>query len=167
MCRRLQEEIEYLKKSKSRELETQNLSRDCCSETDTEGDDCLSNGRPNVSCSPNVSKSSSARSKSLAGVEELNDDVPLISLLQSSKHSPKKKTARAENLNTSSNLIEASANCLSKTTSCNQQTVVGRKRVRVVLSDDEDEMHDEVDCSKGRLNRCLVEDIATSDECAF
>lgn len=62
---KLQLEISHLKQSKRRELERQNLARDCCSETDTDGD--VSDIRDNASHSPQTSKSSSAQSKLLAG----------------------------------------------------------------------------------------------------
>ncbi|KAJ6289266.1 hypothetical protein OIU76_025139 [Salix suchowensis] len=64
--------------------------------------------------------------------------------------------------NTSTWPTKASPQCFSKTAS-DQQTVLSRKRIRIVLSDDEDEMHDEVDCSRERLNRCPPEDVATSN----
>ncbi|KAG6721658.1 hypothetical protein I3843_03G123000 [Carya illinoinensis] len=138
-ARRLQLLIDKLKQSGDRELKRHNVAEDCCSETDTEGNDHLSESRYNARCSPEMSKWNSSRSKSEASVEELNDDVPLISLIGSSKNSPKMKSAH-----------------LSKSTS-DQQTVVGRKRVRVILSD-------EVKCSKGSPGKCPVEAVATSDE---
>ncbi|KAJ6677814.1 PROTEIN TONSOKU [Salix viminalis] len=111
-ARRLQHEIEKLK-SENWEIERKNLAADCCSETDTEGDDHLSDCRSNASCSQEINESGSAGSKYLAASD--------------------------------------------------QQTVLSRKRIRIVLSDDEDEMHDEVDCSRERLNRCPPEDVATSN----
>jgi hypothetical protein len=161
----LQHEIERLK-SKNTELERQNLATDCCSETDTEGDDHLSDCRSNASCSQEINKSGSAISKSLAGAEGLNDDLPLISLLRSHKNSPRTKSTQEEMHNTSTWPTEASPKCFSKTAS-DQQTVLSRKRIRIVLSDDEDEMHDKVDYSRERLNRCPPEDVATSNGCGF
>ncbi|KAK9272896.1 hypothetical protein L1049_003275 [Liquidambar formosana] len=162
-ARRLQLEIDKLKQSKTGELEAQNVAADCCSETDTEEDNHTSTSRSNVYSSPKMSKSDSRKSKPFTCVEELEDDEPLISLLRSNKNFPKLKTAHVEKLNASSKPIEASPKSLSKSTG-SQQTLVGRKRVRLVLSDDEDEMHDKVECSKGRLHKGPVEDIATSDE---
>ncbi|XP_065875046.1 protein TONSOKU [Euphorbia lathyris] len=160
-ARRLQREISNLKRSKRQELETVNLARDYCSETDTDGDGHLSDARPNESYSPETSKSSSTNSKHANGVEELNDDVPLISFLHSHKHSSQKQTTYTESCNTSTKSTEASPKCLSKAS--NQQTIVGRKRVRVILSDDEGEMNDE-NCFEGLTRRCSVpQHIATSD----
>jgi hypothetical protein len=164
-CRRLQHEIERLK-SKNTELERQNLAMDCCSETDTDGDDHLSDCRSNASCSQEINKSGSAGSKSLAGAEGLNDNLPLISLLRSHKNSPRTKSTQEEMHNISTWPTEASPKCFSKTAS-DQQTVLSRKRIRIVLSDDEDEMHDKVDCPRERLNRCPPEDVATSNGCGF
>ncbi|KAJ6419255.1 hypothetical protein OIU84_029382 [Salix udensis] len=160
-ARRMRHEIEKLK-SENWEIERKNLAADCCSETDTEGDDHLSDCRSNASCSQEINESGSAGSKYLAGAEGLNDDLPLISLLRSHKNSPRTKSTQEEMHNTSTWPTKASPQCFSKTAS-DQQTVLSRKRIRIVLSDDEDEMHDEVDCSRERLNRCPPEDVATSN----
>jgi hypothetical protein len=166
LCRRLQLLIDQLKQSKDKELERHNLAEDCCSETDTEGNDHFSESRSNARCSQDMSKSNSSRLKSVAGVEELNDDVPLISLLRSSKDSPKTEAAQLGKHNIFTRPTKVSPKSVSKSTS-NQQTVVGRKRVRLILSDDENEMPNEVVCSKVRSDRWPVEAVATSDECGF
>ena len=158
----MQLEIDKLKQSKVEELEAKHIAKDCCSETDTEGDDHCSNNMSNASLEM-ISESSSNRSASLAASGELNDDLPLISLIRPSKRSPKNKTAHTRKYNISIEPDENFPKSLSKSTS-NQQTVVGRKRVRVVLSDDEGDMHDEVECSARRLHKRSV-DVAASDEC--
>ncbi|KAF8411665.1 hypothetical protein HHK36_004223 [Tetracentron sinense] len=162
-ARRLQVVIDNLKRSTDGENVAQNLASDCCSETETEGDDRLSDNKSNAYNSPKISESAFIRSKLPTNVEEFNDDVPLISLLRSNKISSKLKTAQIEKPSSSSKPTEASPRSSSKAIG-NQQTVVGRKRVRVVLSDDEGEIHDEADYSRGTLNKCVVEDVATSDE---
>ncbi|XP_062147613.1 protein TONSOKU [Alnus glutinosa] len=162
-ARRLQLLIDQLKQSKDKELERHNLAEDCCSETDTEGNDHFSESRSNARCSQDMSKSNSSRLKSVAGVEELNDDVPLISLLRSSKDSPKTEAAQLGKHNIFTRPTKVSPKSVSKSTS-NQQTVVGRKRVRLILSDDENEMPNEVVCSKVWSDRWPVEAVATSDE---
>ncbi|KAL4644059.1 hypothetical protein ACB092_02G135700 [Castanea dentata] len=162
-ARRLQLLIDKLKKSKDKELETHNVAEDCCSETCSEGNYHLSESRSDACCSPEMSKLNSSRSNSVASVEELNDDVPLISLLRSSKNSPKMKAAQSEKHNISSQPAKVLPKSLSISTS-NQQTGVGRKRARVILSDDESEMPYEVERSKGRPDKCPVEAITTSDE---
>ncbi|PPD74456.1 hypothetical protein GOBAR_DD28619 [Gossypium barbadense] len=110
-ARRLQLEIDKLKQSKVEELDEKHIATDCCSETDTEGDDHCS------------------------------DDMSSACLEEPDETSPKS---------------------LSKSTS-NQQTVVGRKRVRLVLSDDEGDVPHEVECSARRLHKRPV-DFAASDE---
>ncbi|KAF3945413.1 hypothetical protein CMV_028214 [Castanea mollissima] len=162
-ARRLQLLIDKLKKSKDKELETHNVAEDCCSETCSEGNYHLSESRSDACCSPEMSKLNSSRSNSVASVEELNDDVPLISLLRSSKNSPKMKAAQSEKHNISTQPAKVLPKSLSISTS-NQQTGVGRKRARVILSDDESEVPYEVERSKGRPDKCPVEAVTTSDE---
>ncbi|KAK2656121.1 hypothetical protein Ddye_009173 [Dipteronia dyeriana] len=161
-ARRLQLAIDKLKESETRNLGADVAGEDCCSETDTEGNDHQSDSRSSACCSLDLVKSRSRRSKTLAGleVEELNDDLPLISFLQSSKSSPKMKTPYVEKQNISSKPTESSPRSLSKSSN----SIVGRKRIRVILSDDEDEMDDELECLKGRVHKCPVEAVATSDE---
>ena len=91
LSRRLQLLIDKLKRSKNRELEVRNMEQDCCSETDTEGEDILLNGS-DMSYSQEASKSNSTQSQSHAREEETKDDLPLISLLHSRKNSTKLKT---------------------------------------------------------------------------
>ncbi|GMY12399.1 protein TONSOKU isoform X1 [Fagus crenata] len=162
-ARRLQLLIDKLKKSKDKELETHNVAEDCCSETYTEGNNHLSESRSDACCSPEISKLNSSRSNSVASVEGLDDDVPLISLLWSSKNSPKMKAAQLEKHNISIQPIKVLPKSLSTSTN-NPQTGVSRKRVRVILSDDESEVPDEVERLKGRPDKCPVEVVATSDE---
>ncbi|XVF17047.1 hypothetical protein REPUB_Repub10bG0083400 [Reevesia pubescens] len=160
-ARRLQLEIDKLKQSKIEEREAKHIATDCCSETDTEEDDHCSDNMSNATLEV-MSKCNSNRSTSLAASGELNDDLPLISLIQPRKRLPKNKTAHTGKHNISTEPDESFPKSLSKSTS-NQQTVVGRKRVRVVLSDDEDDVHDEVECSASSLHKCSV-DVATSDD---
>ncbi|KAK8271273.1 hypothetical protein V6Z12_D11G252100 [Gossypium hirsutum] len=134
-ARRLQLEIDKLKQSKVEELDEKHIATDCCSETDTEGDDHCSDDMSSA-CLEVLRKSGSNGSVPLAASGESNDDLPLISLIRPSKKSPKDKTTDTANNNISKEPDETSPKSLSKSTS-NQQTVVGRKRVRLVLSDDE------------------------------
>ncbi|XVF61874.1 hypothetical protein PTKIN_Ptkin08bG0169300 [Pterospermum kingtungense] len=151
-ARRLQLEIDKLKQSKLEKLEEKHIAEECCSETDTGGDD---------HCLDNMSNASN-RSTSLTSSAELNDDIPLISLIRPSKRSSKNKTSHTEKNNISIDPDESFPKSLSKSKG-NQQTVVGRKRVRLVLSDDESDVHDEVECSERRLHKRTV-DVATSDD---
>lgn len=110
-----------------------------------------------------MSKSNSNRSASLASSAELNDDLPLISLIRPSKRSSKSKTPHTERYNISVKPDENFPKSMSESKG-NQQTVVGRKRVRLVLSDDEGDVHDEVECSERMLLKCRI-DVAASDDC--
>ena len=87
-------------------------------------------------------------------------------MLRSSKNSPKMKAAQSEKHNISTQPAKVLPKSLSISTS-NQQTGVGRKRARVILSDDESEVPYEVERSKGRPDKCPVEAVTTSDECRF
>ncbi|KAL9462342.1 hypothetical protein AB3S75_000365 [Citrus x aurantiifolia] len=132
-ARRLQHEIDKLKESKSEDLEAHDVARDCCSETDTEGNDHLPDVRSSACFPAEMSKSDSGRSKNLAGLEE---NIPT---------EPRELTPKT----------------LSKST-ISQQTGGGRKRIRVVLSDDEGDIDNEGGL-KGRLQKCPVEGVATFD----
>ncbi|KAL1144696.1 hypothetical protein V6Z11_A11G248900 [Gossypium hirsutum] len=160
-ARRLQLEIDKLKQSKVEELDEKHIATDCCSETDTEGDYHCSDDMSSA-CLEVLRKSNSNGSVPLAARGESNDDLPLISLIRPSKRSRKDKTADTANNNISKEPDETSPKSLSKSTS-NQQTAVGRKRVRLVLSDDEGDVHHEVECSARRLHKRPV-DFAASDE---
>lgn len=156
LCRRLKLLIDKLNKSTEKELEAKNMAEDCCSETDTEVDDYLSNSGSDNFCSPKRI----SRSKTLTTGEELKDDMPLMSLYQSIKGSSRKITGHTENLTNSTKQAEKSPKSLTNLTS-NHQTVVGRKRVRVILSDDDDD--DEMECSSRKDHGSRLEDLSTDD----
>lgn len=153
-CRKYQLLINKLKESKDTESGKEDEREDYCSESDTEGNIHTSNDRSDASDSPD-----------LVGVDDMSDDVPLVSFLQSTRSLPKIKSTNVGKQKASSNFIKVSPKRSSRSVS-NQDTV-GRKRVRVVLSDDEDETFVEVERCKGRTLSCPVEDVATSDECKF
>ncbi|XP_043698218.1 protein TONSOKU [Telopea speciosissima] len=159
-ARRLQLEIDNLKNTTK--SEEQNMEGDCCSETETEGDDGLIDARSNACLSPKITESTSKRSKPVTIVEEFNDDVPLISLLRSTKNLPRMNTAELKRASVSMEPIEALPKGLIRSIG-SQEPVVGRKRVRVVLSDDESDEHDKIQYSRRRDNNCPVEDVATSN----
>ncbi|CAJ1937877.1 unnamed protein product [Sphenostylis stenocarpa] len=147
--RRLKLLIDKQKKSKEKEAAAKSMSDDCCSETDTEAGDYLSNSGSDNFCFPKTI----SRSKALITGEELGDDTPIMSLYQSIKSSSKKKKDHKESLLNSNKQAEQSPSSL-KNQSSDHQTVVSRKRVRVILSDDDDD--DEVECSSRRDLNCLV-----------
>ncbi|TKY60409.1 TONSOKU protein [Spatholobus suberectus] len=154
--RRLKLLIDKLKKSEEKVAEAKSMLEDRCSETDTEADDYLSNSGSDDFCFPKTI----SRSKTLTTGEELKDDVCLMSLYQSIKGSSKKKAGHKESLTNSTKQDEQSPSSLKNQTN-DHQTVVGRKRVRVILSDDDDD--DEVECSSRKDRDCLVEDLPSYD----
>ena len=156
LCRRLKVLIDKLKISIEKEPEAKNMQEDCCSETDTEADDNLSITGSDDFCSLNTISGS----KTLTTGEELKDDMPLMSLYQSIKGSSRNITGHVESLTNSTKQAEQSPKNLTNLTS-NHQAIVGRKRVRVILSDDEDD--DEMECSSRKDHDCLLQDKSTCD----
>ncbi|KAM6590602.1 hypothetical protein CsatA_013207 [Cannabis sativa] len=145
-------QIKKLKESEDKELEKQDMVENYCSESDTEWSAHISSDRSNACDSPDT----------LAGIDEMSDDAPLISLIQSTRRSPKIKPTYIGKQKQSSNFDKLSPKGSARSIS-NQETI-GRKRVRVVLSDDEDETFVEVEHSNGRTLSYQAEDVATSDE---
>ncbi|CAL0330027.1 unnamed protein product [Lupinus luteus] len=143
--------IDKLSKSTEKYAEAKNIADDCCSETDTEADDNLSNSGSDNVCS----RKTISRSKTLATGEVLKDDTPLMSLYQSIKGSSRKITGHVEKIANSTKQADQSPNLTS-----NHQTSIGRKRVRVILSDDDD---DEMVSSSRKDHRCMFEDLSTDD----
>lgn len=93
----------------------------------------------------------------------MKDDTPLMSLYQSIKGSSRKITDHKESFTNSTKQAEQSPKSLTKLTS-NHQTAVGRKRVRIILSDDDD---DEMECSSRKDNERLLEDLPTPGASMF
>ncbi|GFP84877.1 protein tonsoku [Phtheirospermum japonicum] len=151
--------IDKLKQSKNGELEPEECLRDLCSETETELDNQSTDDRSDGSFSLKEYKLNPLRVKSSDLDDEMNDNVPLISLLQSNKNTAKRTTVCGIAPNATSKSCESHTRSISRSTgSC----TVNRKRVRVILSDDEGEKED--CCSERMVRKCPVEGIATSDE---
>ncbi|KAI3979599.1 hypothetical protein MKX01_013694 [Papaver californicum] len=125
-ARKLQLKIQEVKKPQSANHEEENPLSEC-SETDTEGYDCPSNGYN----SPEFSECASTRSKSLNTTE---DDVPLSSLLRPRKTLSKQKVGQVERPLIT--LTGSSSKIMSNSTD-KQKMFSGRKRIRLVISDDE------------------------------
>lgn len=141
-------------------------AEDCCSETDTEANDALSDSSSDecsLSETRKSCKSNFNSSKSLADLEEPNDAVTFISSFKRHERSPTIKSFDMEKCNASSNPSEFSPKSLSKSAG-SQQTTIGRKRTRVVLSDDDEDEDEMMDFSKTRPHLCRGENSATSDD---
>ena len=135
---------------------------DYCSETETEGGGISEN--PSNACeSPEVSKPAASR-PNMYIVEESDDLVPLAKLIRQKKNLLKFKTSKLDthdkHINTPCNSGQASSGDSHR--SCSLQSV-GRKRVRVVISDDEAEL-DDIDEMRKQFHGSLIEDMATSDK---
>ncbi|KAK7358853.1 hypothetical protein VNO77_00793 [Canavalia gladiata] len=150
--------IDKLKKSEEKDAEGKSMPEDCCSETDTEADDYLSNSGSDDVCFPKTV----SRSKTLSTGEGLKDDVPLMSLYQSIKGSSRKISGHVESLTNSTKQAEQSPTSQKNLTQ-NHQAIVGRKRVRVILSDDDDDDDEVVECTSRKDHDCLVADLPTYD----
>lgn len=145
--------------------ETKDVAEDCCSETDTEANEVLSDSASDECCLSETRKFCNSRfnsSKSVADLEELNDAVTLTSPLKRHERSPKIKSIDMDKCNASAKPPELSPKSLSKSTG-SQQTSVGRKRVRVILSDDEGE-NEMMDFSQSRPHLWQGENSATSND---
>ncbi|MCL7045211.1 hypothetical protein MKW94_020017 [Papaver nudicaule] len=125
-ARKLQLKIQEVKKSQDANHEEEYPLSEC-SETDTEGYDRPSNEHN----SPEFSDCSSIRSKSLNNTE---DDPTLSAFLRPRKTLSKQKVAQAER--PIINLTENSPKSMSNSTD-KQKAFSGRKRARLVISDDE------------------------------
>ncbi|RRT60262.1 hypothetical protein B296_00045112 [Ensete ventricosum] len=163
--RKLQQDIQMLKPL-LKEDALKDQQSDYCSETETEGGN-LSTDILRLSASQDSNDSGKSRPSLLACVEDLDDDVPLASLGHSNKSSTKIKMSQLDSLdvrtNASSNHAQASSRDLSK--SRDDQRHVDRKRVRVVLSDDEADDPDEMNGSRQKLHRSSEYGTAPDREC--
>ncbi|KAF3650623.1 putative 40S ribosomal protein S18-like [Capsicum annuum] len=173
-ARRLQSSIDKLKQSNIGDLEGQYVAGDCCSESETE----VGNQSPITSydsISPKTAKLGLKKSKS-HGSEDEFEDLPLISLVRPSKNLSKLKSAHVETTIASTELPDSLSPSMSRPAS---SQAVGRKRVRLVLSDDEDDNEDVNSssriistplegemghCSRRTFHKFSVETVATSDE---
>lgn len=153
--------LEKLKQSENAELESKGILGDCCSETQTELDNLSTDDRSDGSFSTKKDKPNPSRAKSSDTDDEFNENTPLISLLRSNKNTAKHRTGCGQAPNISSRPFGSPTESISRSTG---SLTVSRKRVRVILSDDEGENEEDC-CSRRMVHKSLKEDIATSDEC--
>ncbi|KAH0747368.1 hypothetical protein KY285_009025 [Solanum tuberosum] len=173
-ARRLQSSIDKLKQSKIGDLEAEHVAGDCCSESETEA----GNQSPITSydsITPKKAKRGFKKSKSHSSEDEF-EDLPLKSLIRPSKNLSKLKSAYVETPIATTELPDSPSPSMSRPAG---SQAVGRKRVRLVLSDDEDDNEDVYSssriistplegemghCSRRISHKCSVETVATSDE---
>ncbi|XP_077242137.1 tetratricopeptide repeat (TPR)-containing protein [Tasmannia lanceolata] len=156
-ARKLQHDIENLKSSPNKEFEVRNRAKECCSETETEGDVFSDDGSEAFN-----SPIASTRLNPTLSVEEFSNDIPLASLIQPRKTLSKNKKKQLDCCGGKAGISSKATKALSRDT--DDQEPVGRKRIRVVLSDDEIDECVAMDISRTRLNKHLEEDVGTSDE---
>lgn len=159
--RRLKLLIDKLKKS-NEEQEDNSSPEDCCPETDTEENDCLSNSGSDEFCFPKKT----CKSETLTSGEESNDDTKPLTLLYQSIKGSSRKISHKESPTISTMQVDQSPKSVTKQTS-NHQAVVGRKRVRVILSDDDDDDDDEMECSSRKDHDCLLDNLSKNDASMF
>ncbi|CAH8321495.1 unnamed protein product [Eruca vesicaria subsp. sativa] len=159
-ARELKDKIQNLESEHGERAE--HGTEDECSETDSEGHGDISNDRPNACSSPDLQTSNSPESEPLADLNEADDDVPLISFLQPGKRlSKRKQFSGKQDLETDRAKNDFSAPADS------QQTVSGRKRIRVILSDDESETEYELGCPRGSSHKVASQSKDVSEESMY
>lgn len=153
--------IDELKESEAGKIQTDGCLGNRCSETETELDNLSTNVRSDGSFSSQKRTLNAFDAKSYNISDDSDENVTLISLVQSKEGSEKRRpicrTAP----------VASTFACASPEKSISRSSgglTVNRKRSRVVLSDDESE-NDENIYSNRIATRCLVEGSATSDEC--
>lgn len=149
-CRKLQQEINKLKCSLNEEGEPGNESTQCCSETESDKgrlSDCASDSCGSPSFSPRLEMDP-------VGIES-DDDALLSTLVQSGK--AKKKLSQLASIGKS--IIDPGHTKKDSSKDTCSSHHVGRKRVRVVLSDD-----DESGLSAKKLPNSSFDDLITSEK---
>ncbi|GAB4847721.1 hypothetical protein Ancab_026783 [Ancistrocladus abbreviatus] len=158
-ARRLQLKISNLKQLINGGAKALDADEDCCPETETEGDDGFSGNRSDNSGSPEKSELLSTCLKRVFSIEDMEDHEPLWP----DKKVRKQNSGPKEKVKDFPWTTEESPKGFCKSTGASQ-TALGRKRVRMVLSDNEDELHNEAAYSRGVLGNDSLEDVATSNE---
>ncbi|XP_031476796.1 protein TONSOKU isoform X2 [Nymphaea colorata] len=162
-ARKLQVDIDRLKSLQEDEVQHHNLGTECCSETETAC--CLSDtgSDEDVSSQRHV-KPFSALSDPPHNDKEIGDDLPLSMFLKRNKRPSQKRTSQlgfcTEKAPHSSFRVENISVDVSRST--DDQQLGSRKRVRVIISDDEDSGNDESGCSREEAHNPLTSNIATS-----
>ncbi|XP_027181634.1 protein TONSOKU-like [Coffea eugenioides] len=157
-ARSLKSLIDKLKHLTPKETQGQDMANDC-SETETEIDD-LSLNPPEVRISPERSISNASRSKSLSA-NDLSENAPLISFLRNGKSAKKLRAVHDATVETAVKLPESSPR---KASIASGSQAVGRKRIRLVLSDDESE-NDGEHTSRRTAYNFHAKEVATSNGC--
>nr|CAD1827295.1 unnamed protein product [Ananas comosus var. bracteatus] len=147
-ARKLQQDIHHLRQL-LKEDAFKGTESDYCSETETEGGD-VSDDLPRVCTHSNIDRPATSRA-----TEDFDEDIPLASLVHQNKNLSKIKPSQSHSLGMKtgkpSNFLESPSESIRK--SYDDQESAGRKRIRVVISDDEADEPNTMDQSK-RPPRC-------------
>ncbi|XP_057544587.1 protein TONSOKU isoform X1 [Amaranthus tricolor] len=154
--RKLELQIQNLKSLISNELEPNVALRDSCSETESEGNDSLVESRF-ANCESSRSSESLLAEKPLSRIEHIVVDEASSPPLRRKKLQ-KLETDSEKTAKRFSRITEATPKKFSD--SQGSPLTVGRKRTRLVLSDDEEDSQ----CQNRRLDSTRSEEIATSNE---
>ncbi|KAL7102120.1 hypothetical protein ACP275_08G099500 [Erythranthe tilingii] len=160
-ARRTKSLIDQLKQSQNAKLKPEGNLGNCCSETKTELDNLSADERSDGSFSSKKYKPNPLGLKEPSDSDdELNENIPLVSLLRSNKNIAKQRTACQIAPNACSKPSLSPIKSISRSTgSC----TVNRKRGRLILSDDDSENEEELS-SRRMVHNGPREGIATSDE---
>ncbi|XP_072952693.1 protein TONSOKU isoform X2 [Typha angustifolia] len=157
-ARKLQEEIHNLKQLLNEGV-LRSTESDYCSETETEGGN-ISDDMPHAFTSPEIDKLATS-----AILEDFDEDVPLALLVHQNKKSPKIKKSQVHAYGANDGMPCQLPECSPKVSinSCDHQESFGRKRARVVISDDEADDSNDMGQSR-RLLRSPIDNGTTSDK---
>ncbi|KAK9678734.1 hypothetical protein RND81_11G230100 [Saponaria officinalis] len=158
-AKRVKLKIDNLQTKIASEQEHQNVSGNSCSETETEGNDSFSRQRSYDSESYR-SNGFLRANKPVSRVEDAEDDDALSLLIRCDKLQPPEHN-REGKIKRFSSTTQHSPKGLSKSSDSPLRSA-GRKRPRLVLSDDEDD----IDVSNRRIDINPLEDVATSNDYA-
>ncbi|CAN6439022.1 unnamed protein product [Victoria cruziana] len=155
-ARKLQVDKDRLKSLQEDEVQCHNLSSECCSETKTVCFLSDAGSDEDVSSQKHV-KPCSAISNPPHNDKEIGDDLPLSAFFKSNKRRSQKRASQldfcTENAPHSHSRVENISVNVSRSTDDRQ--FVSRKRVRAIISDDEDSGNDEKGGSKENAHNNL------------
>ncbi|CAA7405317.1 unnamed protein product [Spirodela intermedia] len=136
-ARKLQDDIQKLRRVVDNEDELKNFRNEYCSETETEGEE-ISSRAPDAYHLREENGTVTSRVLPTANVDDFGEDRPLASLVSLKKNQSKAKISilDSHSMRSIRSLIPESPRDLSKSSHSQQHA---RKRARVIISDDEDE----------------------------
>ncbi|GAB2254133.1 hypothetical protein Droror1_Dr00021942 [Drosera rotundifolia] len=159
-ARKLEQKIHALKQLVDVEPRIQGLDGDICPESETEGDGGPYDYKSDCSGSPGIEHI--ATSARLVYDNKVQDE-PLISPVRSAKKLSKHRLHCEKSLQASPIFLEGPSKSMCRSTDTSQ-TAVGRKRVRLVLSDNEDEMHDQNKSPRRKQQSYGAKEVSVSNQ---